>query len=101
MHVKHWLKGFIMSAGVNNHAQKYGAFWLIDAILSHYPKANRLCDGFQFWTLQVADSKAVIYCTDGNSKTRRVTQDFTYTDHPEGEWRFWVADKTIFLPEEY
>ena len=82
-------------------AEKAGAFWLVEAIASYQrrPKIKDLA--IQFWTLEVKDNKAVLYCVKDSGMPRVVEQDVEYTDFPEGSWNFYVQNGVIMLPQEY
>ena len=82
-------------------AKEAGAFWLVDAIASYQqePKIKEL--RIQFWTLEVKDKQADLYCVEDSGKPKLVEQHIEYTDFPEGKWKFYVTDGVIMLPSEY
>jgi len=87
--------------GMATVAQKANAFWLVDAIASYQkePKIKEL--EIQFWTLEVKDNEAVLYCQEDSGMPRLIEQEIEYTDFPEGAWKFYVTNGIILLPQEY
>ncbi len=89
-----------------------GAFWLMDAIASHQPKAQkheRLRE-MQFWKLEVTEQdgrrSAVLTCRGDSGEEPVITQKIEYTDFDLPEIDLWVAPldgKTyvIMVPTEY
>ena len=86
--------------GVAMVAQKCGAFWLVDAIASYQrePKIAEL--EIQFWTLEVKDKSAELFCRYDSGTPKLVSQKIGYTDFPEGTWKFYVTGGVIMLPQE-
>lgn len=89
-----------------------GAYWLMDAIASHQPKAlkdERLRE-IQFWKLTVTEKdgrkSAVLTCRADSGETPAITQRIEYTDFDLPEIDLWVGpvdERTycILLPSEY
>ncbi len=89
-----------------------GAYWLMDAIASHQPKAlkdERLRE-IQFWKLTVTEKdgrkSAVLTCRADSGEKAAITQEIEYTDFDVPEIDLWVGpvdEKTycILLPSEY
>ena len=92
---------FNATDGVAYLAESCGAFWLVDAIFSHYMKTRKK-DSMLFCTLKVDLKKqsAVLTGDDGND-TPFFTQKIPYTDFPLPEIKVWVADGVALLPSEY
>lgn len=98
----------LLTDGAKYLAEKAGAFWLMDAIASHQPKAlkDRMLRDMQFWTLKVnADKTAVLTC-ERDSGNVAITQKIEYTDFPLPEIKLYVGPMgdgqyTILLPSEY
>jgi len=87
--------------GIAHMAKRAGAFWLIDAIGS-YQGDKRIADlEIQFWHLVVKDKKATLYVQEDIGTPKLITQKIGYTDFPDGDWTFYVADNVIMLPSEY
>ena len=95
-----WLP-LLATDGVKMVTERAGAFWLIDVIASYQirPKIKELA--IQFWTLEVKDNKAVLYCVEDHGKPRLIEQEIEYTDFPRGNWNFYVQNGVIMLPQEY
>ena len=95
------LTSLLATDGVRMVAEKAGAFWLVDAIASYQanPEVKKLA--IQFWRLEVKDNAAVLYCIEDSGMPRIVEQEIDYTDFPEGDWKFYVQNGVIMLPEEY
>ncbi len=89
-----------------------GAYWLMDAIASHQPKAmkdERLRE-IQFWKLTVTEKdgwkSAVLTCRADSGEKPAITQRIEYTDFDLAEIDLWVGpvdERTycILLPSEY
>jgi hypothetical protein len=77
----------VYTDGVKFVAETAGAYWLIDAILSHQRnrKAVHAADGFQVWRLKHhnTDSGADLTMDDGNGNVL-ILQRIEYTDFPKG-----------------
>jgi len=87
--------------GAHYVAEAGGAYWLLDAIVSHQHDARVRAEAFQVWTLKVAaDRSAELYCLDGDN-CEITRQAITYTDFPLSEVTLWLTDDVIFLPSEY
>lgn len=95
------LMPLLATDGVKMVADKAGAFWLVDAIASYQqrPKIKELA--IQFWTLEVKDTKAELYCVQDSGRPKIVSQKIEYTDFPEGSWNFYVQNGVMMLPQEY
>ena len=89
-----------------------GAYWLMDAIASHQPKAlkdERLRE-IQFWKLTVTEKdgrkSAVLTCRADSGEKPAITQRIEYTDFDLPEIDLWVGPMdekhfVIMLPSEY
>lgn len=76
-----------------------GAYWFLDIIGTELHRlANR--EDFLAITLGVKDSAAVITVDDGNGKVLWSKQ-ITFTDCPEGEWKFFLTHHVLMLSQEY
>ncbi len=87
--------------GAHHVADAGGAYWLLDAIVSHQQDEIVRAEPFQVWVLMVAeDRSAVLICEDGDE--RRITsQHIPFTDFPLPEITLWLQNNVIFLPSEY
>jgi hypothetical protein len=88
--------------GVHYVAEAAGAYWLIDDIAFAQLDAAVAAEEFQHWKLAVdtAKSIAVLTCEDGNGRIV-FKKDYTFTDFPLDEIRFYFTDNTLLLPTEY
>lgn len=97
--------GCKLSEGAKYLADKAGAYWLLDAIVSYQSEARVKALDIQFWTLQcaadAADFSAVLFLTDGHTEARIIQQDIPFTDFPLKEIKVWLQNNTLFLPSEY
>jgi len=82
-----------------------GAYWLLDTITFHQPKARRACDGFQLWTLTVenggAGPCATLTCREDSDQEPVITQEIEHTDFPLPSVKLYVIDNVALLPDEY
>lgn len=109
---KHWMQ-IRYSDGVKYLAEVAQAYWLIDAIASHYVTKRKLrAEPFLVVRLEV-DRKPgakfmarLTFHTDwdkGNPKAYPSiqTQRITYTDFPLDALKFYLIDGVLMLPSEY
>jgi hypothetical protein len=101
---------FIYTDGVKYMAEEYGAYWLIDAVLSHareiYASAAKTGDfdpvSFIQAKLDVKESKAVLTFDDGNeNEYKEHRQEIEFTDFPEGVFSLWIECGVLLLPSEH
>jgi hypothetical protein len=89
-----------------------GAFWLMDAIASHQPKAlkNEMLRDIQFWTLEVKEKNgrksAVLTCRTDSGEKPVITQRIEFTDFDLPKIDLWVEPLdentyVILLPSEH
>ena len=98
----HWLhRTYGMSDGAMFLAETAGAHWLNDAITSYQGDRRVREEVFQVWTLTVADNRAVLTMTDGDSNTPIVTQRIPFTDFPLPEIKLYLCNNVIYLPSEH
>lgn len=111
---KHFL-GINYTDGVKYLAENAQAYWLIDAIASHQPRARRIhsLTEFQLWFLHVgkehkfikprSPNAAVLTCWEDTPKlgvTPAVIQQIPYTDFPLPEIKLFLRDRVLYLPIE-
>lgn len=99
---RHWLNPIITyTEGAQYVAETGGAYWLLDAIVSHQCVETVRREPFQVWTLKVAeDRSALLTCEDGNHNAV-TSQRIVITDFPLPEITLWFTDDVILLPSEY
>lgn len=88
--------------GVQYLAETAGAYWLIDAIMSHQLTKKVRIEPFQVWILKVdlAKSSAVLKCTDDIPGRLLAKQEIEFTDFPLAEIKFYFENSTLLLPQE-
>ncbi len=96
---------FLYTDGVKYVAEEAGAFWLIDAIISHQYdpriKSNQGLQEFQLWKLEVKeDRSAMLICEDGNDIVI-LTQEIPFTDFALPRIKFYMENKVLLLPSEH
>ncbi len=96
---------FLYTDGVKYVAEEAGAYWLIDAIISHQYDSriqnDRGLQEFQLWKLEVKeDHSAILICEDGND-TKILTQEIPFTDFPLQKIEFYMENKVLLLPREH
>ncbi|MEG4533399.1 DUF6876 family protein [Microcoleus sp. D2_18a_D3] len=111
---KHWL-GFCYTDAIKYLAENAQCFWLLDAIGSHQPRANRIhrLTEFQLWFLHVGnahefikprgDNAAVLTCwedTPTADTQPAIIQQIPFTDFPLPEIKLYMQEKMLLLPSE-
>lgn len=86
-------KGLVVTDGVRFVAEKAGAFWLLDAILSHQRAAlkDEMLRDFQFWRLKVNADKSALLTCERDTDDVVISQHIEYTDFPLDEVRLYLA----------
>jgi hypothetical protein len=99
---QHWLGKSLYTDGVKFVADRAGAYWLLDEIVTNQTQPKIKGEGFQVWTLKVDPEKhkAVLTCDDGNGNVV-FTKRIEFTDFPLREIKLYCTDGTILLPSEY
>lgn len=105
--VRHPLvRSFLYSDGVQECAEA-GAYWLLDVLATEIPGMMRESGlGLAVVKVAVKDGEATITCEKWDDDDNPYRRHVTWTDLPEGEWLFYVADNgdrtfTCILPSEY
>lgn len=89
-----------------------GCYWLLDLLGTEVVPAvdrhRRALDGLGFVVVRVSGYKATIFLkrdTSDPDKAALWRRPVEFTDMPEGEWVFYLADEgspmRLFLPSEY
>jgi hypothetical protein len=93
-----WLiKPFKYTDGVKDVADKYKAYWLIEAICSYKRREK-----FQAWELVVNNDKtAILTMQEDIGKPILVNQKIKFTTFPKGKIKIWVVNEVVLLPDEY
>lgn len=96
---RHWL-GHKYTDGVKFLAEKAGAYWLIDAVMSYQAKFKDI--PFQDWELTVEEDKtAVLTMKEDSDKPELVRQRIPLTDFPMPYAELYFIDGVLLLPSEY
>lgn len=105
---RHMFSRIVYTDGVKFVAEKAGAYWLIDAIMSHQTnrKAIAAANGFQVWkvTHNKRGSGCVLTMDDGGQGDEAkvlIRQRIPFTDFPKGlDLVFYVEHGMLLLREE-
>jgi hypothetical protein len=84
-------------------AERCGAYWLINLIVSHQLSASVRSEPFQVWELKLCKTTngAKVTCADGNRR-ELISQRIPYTDFPLPEGiTVYLIDGVLLLPSEY
>jgi hypothetical protein len=104
---QHWMNArFRYTDGVKLLADRAGAYWLLDAIVSHQTskqiRSSKSLQEFQLWELKVnADQSCVLTCRVDSDMPPVVAQSIEYTDFPLDYIKMYVEDGVILLPSEH
>ena len=95
------IPGFpVATDGVVNVAEAAGCFWFLD-IIGSYQLDPQLDKAFQVWTLDVDLENVTGIVRGYNDATLIITQEIPYTDFPLKEFKVYLMDGVILLPNEY
>lgn len=99
---KHGLHSQIVyTEGVRFLAENAGAYWLLDAIVSHQLTPSVAREDFQAWELQRnEDDSWTLSCHDGNHRFVAV-QQIAFSTFPLSRIEVWLTNNTLLLPSEY
>ncbi|HRE43168.1 MAG TPA: hypothetical protein PKY87_04275 [Terricaulis sp.] len=103
---EHWYRhplwpSITYTDGARYVAEAGGAYWLLDAIVSHQHDPKVRSQDFQVWKLIVADDRsALLSCEDGDHALI-TSQAIAFTDFPLPDITLWLQNNVIFLPSEY
>ena len=109
-----WRRNVIYTPGVKHVADAGGAYWLIDAIVSHLGADfisreseidARIAD-LHFWNLSVAEDRTALLQAKADSDCEPfVSQRIPYTDFPLSSVDIWAGFDgtywTLYLPSEH
>lgn len=98
------VRSFVFSDGVNECAQA-GCMWLVDIAATEVPKVlNEKDESLGCLVANVRGGGAVLRLT-GSGDVVLWTKRVPYTDMPDGDWTFYIADESdkrvMILPSEY
>ena len=92
---KHWL-GINYTDGVKYLADRAGAYWLIDLIVSYRRK-----EPFQIWRLEKKDKGWLATMQEDSDQPVLVRQEIEYSDFPLDKIELWLIDGVLLLKSEY
>lgn len=87
--------------GAQYVAEAGGAYWLLDAIVSHQHEPRVRSREFQVWTLRVAQDRSAVLTWEDGDHGVLASQAIAFTDFPLPEITLWLQNDVIFLPSEY
>ena len=102
--------GLVFTDGVKHLADRAGAYWLIDAVMSWQVDKKVRCAPFQIWRLKVLRSElgknknepmAVLEMNEDTDAPIIARQKIEFTDFPVGEVKLYFQNGVLFLPSEY
>lgn len=79
-------KSIFHTDNLDDVCREAGAYWFLDLIVSYLPKLARKGQRFQVWQMTVKNSKARVWCEDGNGN-KLLTQIIPYTDFPLSDFK--------------
>ena len=91
--------GIMYTDGILAMAEKYKAYWLIDAVASYQGKMKK--EPFQIWTIHTSKNMAVLKMKTDTDQLPLVLQKIPFTDFPTGSLKMYLADGVLMLPSEY
>lgn len=92
-------KSFLYTEGVQYFAEHAGCYWFLDIIATEIFQLQKQWP-FLVIELDVVGTKAQIRTTDGN-ENQVWTRSVSFTDCPEGRFKFYLVDNICLLPSEY
>lgn len=105
--------GLRYTDGIRAMAEIAGAYWLLDTIHSAAIENPQFKSGFWSVRMESQDNKGRLLITfdlqddgtpidsQGNLGKADFSQEFDYTDFPEGAFNFYILDGVILLTSEY
>jgi hypothetical protein len=98
---------FTYTDGVAFFAEQAKAYWLLDIFATELAAPLKQADGMLFVTCKVEGSSAELSAVRDGGEPLLWRRRIDFTDCPEGEWKFYVAEggpagsTVIMLPSEY
>ena len=89
----------LLTDGVKYFAETAGCYWFLDIVATEVMRFHPM-KPFLVIDLDVEDGKADISVSDGND-LGLWHRHIHFTDAPQGQWRFYLADNVLLLPGEY
>ena len=92
-------RSMLLTDGVKYFAETAGCYWFLDIVATEVMLLQAQ-HPFLAILLDVREGEADIHVTDGNG-LRLYRRHIQFTDAPQGQWRFYLADNVMLLPSEY
>jgi hypothetical protein len=92
-------RAFLYTEGVEYFAEQAGAYWFLDIMATEVFELQGN-NPFISVEMTVFDQKAVINATDGD-ETHLWGKRISFTDCPEGTYKFFMIDHVFLLRSEY
>jgi hypothetical protein len=89
----------LYTAGVQFFVEQAGCYWFLDIVATELFQLQQT-ELFLMITLAVDDGEADIVADDGDGNVV-FHRHIHFTDAPSGEWRFYLTDNVVLLPNEY
>lgn len=93
--------GYRYTEGVQYLAEKAGAYWLIDYILSNQIDKQLKGQRFQTWKIHVTQDDHAIITVDNGDGNQLQQFRLSFTDFPFEHFTLWLVDSVLMLPSEY
>lgn len=96
----------LYTQGIQTLAEKGGADWLVEVVLSHQITPKVRAEDFQVWTLTVDQEtgRGVVTMTDGgkddDEELEIVRQEIPFTDFPLPSVKMYLENGVLMLPQE-
>jgi hypothetical protein len=95
------IRGFpVITDGIKAVAEASNCYWLLDVIGS-YQIDKKLDKAFQVWKLEVNTEENSGVVRGYNDTKLIITQEIPFTDFPITEFKLFLMDGVILLPNEY
>lgn len=94
-------RGYVYTEGVRHLAEKVGAYWLIDYVLSNQLLPSLKEQPFQVWIIKVQPNDEAFFTVEDGNNNEIATFKIEFTDFPFQEFTLWLVDNTLMLTTEY
>ena len=92
-------RDFLYTEGAQYFAEQAGAYWFLDIMATEVAELQE-DNPFIAVEMTVKDGKALITATDGN-ESHIWDRVISFTDCPEGMYKFFLIDNVFLLRSEY
>lgn len=94
-------KNYVYTEGVQYLAEKAGAYWLIDYVLSNQFEPELKGQLFQVWKIETKPNHTAVITVEDDNKNLIKQFKLGFTDFPLEEFSLWLVDNTLLLSTEY